>query len=214
MNNLPILLDAQYMGSIGYYARLITHPSIFIEKYEHFVKSSFRNRAYIATPNGVLTLSIPIEGGKNIRMAMHEVKISTAYDWQRLHWQSLIAAYRSSPFFEYYEDALYPFYHKPYQYLFDFNLALTRQIVQLLKVDKILQVTDSYQKNYPAHLMADFRAVYHPSESKSHPDANYTPPVYSQVFEPQTGFLPNVSILDLLFAEGRHSLQILQQAIV
>ena len=75
MNNLPILLDAQYMGSIGYYARLITHPSIFIEKYEHFVKSSFRNRAYIATPNGVLTLSIPIEGGKNIRMAMHEVKI-------------------------------------------------------------------------------------------------------------------------------------------
>lgn len=103
-------------------------------------------------------------------------------------------------FFEYYEDALYPFYHKPYQYLFDFNLALTRQIVQLLKVDKILQVTDSYQKITPPTLWPILGQFTTPLKAKAI-DANYTPPVYSQVFEPQAGFLPNVSILDLLFAE-------------
>ncbi len=135
---------------------------------------------------------------------MKDLKISDEYDWQRLHWRSLESSYRRSPFFEYYEDDFYPFYHdKKFDYLIDLNEALQEEILKLLKLKVTYKFTTEYVKNYPD--AKDFRALISPKILLDS-DKEFTPTPYWQVFEPRHGFIPNLSILDLLFNQGSKAL--------
>lgn len=191
-----ILLPSFYLPPTSFFTQIKQNrDSVWIERYEHFPKQTYRNRCVIATANGALNLSIPIQKGLKEHTKMKDVKISYDADWQRLHWMSLQTAYRSSPYFEYYEEIFAPFYHKKEVFLFDFNQKLLEETLQLLKMPVQFFYTEAYQSMPEA--LQDFRAQIHPKRpplTKSRP--------YYQVFDDKFGFMPNLSIIDLLCSQG------------
>jgi hypothetical protein len=193
------ILSTAYLGPIQYYQKLLIYPEIIIEHHEHFIKQTYRSRCDIYSPNGILTLSIPLEK-RNKRQAVKDVKISYEYNWQTLHWRSLESCYRRSPFFEYFEDDLRPFYEdKKFNFLIDLNEAIQQEIVSLLKQKIKYGFTTEYKSSYEN--ADDFREIISPKESLN-ADPSFRPKPYSQVFETRHGFLPNLSVADLLFNEG------------
>lgn len=194
-----IVLPSFYLAPIAYYRHILqTDGEILLEKHEHFPKQTYRNRATIHSPNGKLNLTIPVQKRKDqLRTQMKDVQISNADDWQRQHWMTLETSYRRSAYFEFYEDDFVEFYTKKFTFLFDFNQELNELILRLLKTKKTLSFTEVYKKNYPEVL--DLRDVIDP---KKELPANKP---YFQVFEPKNGFIPNLSIIDLLFNQGPHS---------
>ena len=211
-NIQSILIETQYWGSIDYFRLMAKHPAIVIEQYEHFVKASFRNRCHIATPNGLLVLSVPIKSGRNIRKITKDVEIFYEMPWQKLHWQSLCSAYRRSPYFEYYEDELQPFYEKKYKFLLDYNMAQLEWLNDTLELEFAHSLNTSYidTDKIDSETIKDGRSVILPSEKKTRNPFKDEPVKYHQVFENKTGFLHNMSILDLLFCEGPNTNSFIQ----
>jgi hypothetical protein len=188
-----------YLPPIHYYSKLVENKShIIIENAEHFEKQSYRNRASIHSPNGRLDLIVPVIKGSKNHTRVKDVKISYDFNWQRIHWLSLQTSYRSSAYFEYYEDDLMPFYEKRWNYLFDYNEELFNITIRLLKLNLVYDYTNVFEIEHPQDL--DFRSTIHPKVSNENDVTNYF-----QVFEERNGFLPNLSIVDLLFNQGPQS---------
>jgi hypothetical protein len=193
------LLPISYLGPLNYYSKLKKYDTCILEQFEHLPKQTYRSRAVIYSPNGALTLSIPLVK-RNHRQCMKEVKISYDYDWLKLHWRTLESSYRRSPFFEYYEDDLQPFYSvKKHDYLLDFNEALQQKILELLKLKTTCTYTAEYLKT-PADV-TDFRDLFSQKDPAGL-DTDFQVMPYLQVFETKYGFIPNLSIVDLLFNCG------------
>jgi len=192
-----------YLPPVEYFVNLQTYkPGILVEREEHFPKQTYRNRAHIYSPDGVLSLVVPVVKGSKQHTKIKDVKISYDFNWQRLHWQSLQACYRRSAYFEYYEDDLAPFYEKNFPFLFDYNEQLLHFILKAIKLKVELDFTDTY---VPEHAgLIDLRSAF---SAKKEPDFNQKP--YIQVFEERHGFKMNLSIADLLFNQGPHSLNYL-----
>ncbi|MDQ7950052.1 MAG: WbqC family protein, partial [Pedobacter sp.] len=151
-----------YLPPVVYFSALKTHGFEFLlEKNEHFPKQTFRNRASIASPNGILALTIPVVKGAKVHTPIKDVKISDTIKWQRLHWLSLETCYRSSAYFEYYEADLVRFYEKKYTFLFDFNLELLNWLFDRLKIENEPNFTDTYS-DYPEAL--DYRNKFSKKE--------------------------------------------------
>ncbi len=188
-----------YLPPVEYFSRIIEHKShILIENAEHFEKQSYRNRASIHSPNGKLDLVVPVIKGSKNHTKIKDVKISYDFNWQRLHLMSLQTSYRSSAYFEYYEDDLMPFYHKKWDFLFDYNIELFNLLLRFLKINISYNFTEDYNKEHSETL--DFRSSIHPKRS------NIVPlKPYFQVFDERNGFIPNLSIVDLLFNQGPQS---------
>lgn len=205
MNNIAVL-SSSYLGPIQYYSKLKNYSECIIEHHEHFPKQTYRSRCDVYSPNGILTLSIPLVK-RNHRQLTKDIKISYEYDWQKLHWRSLESCYRRSPFFEYFEDDFLAFYtDKKFDFLVDLNEELNQEILKLLKLKPKYSFTTEYLKTYPN--ADDFRDIISPKELLSL-DTQFTPNPYMQVFESRHGFLPNLSILDLLFNEGSRAIELL-----
>ena len=133
---MKCLLPISYLGPVAYYSAILQYEEIFIETKEHFVKQSLRNRCKIIGANGSQTLTIPKERKSSDKTLISDISISNQDNWQKSHWQSIVSAYNSSPFFEYYKDELLPFYNIKHNNLFDFNLKLTKTILELMQVEK------------------------------------------------------------------------------
>lgn len=187
-----IVLPSCYAAPVGWYALYQQAEEALIEVHEHFVKQSFRNRCEIYSPNGIQALVVPITH-RGRRQTMKDKRISYNDDWRKNHWKSLEAAYRSSPYFEFYEDDFAPLYEKRFEFLHDFNMSIHEIVCDSLSIDKELTITE----NYTEHL-EDFRNI----SPKTDWDKNITFGTYIQVFESKHGFKPNLSIFDLLFNEG------------
>jgi len=198
---MPVLLEIQYLPPVQYLTKLAGGEPIFIEQWEHYQKGTYRNRCHIAAANGLTRLTIPLIKGKNEQQAIREVRIAYYEPWQRQHWQSIRSAYGNAPFYEFYADALQPFYEKPFPFLFDFNLELLQTLLKLLRMDVNLQLTDAYAETPPAG-WTDLRNAIHPKPHLQKPDPHFTPLPYHQVFEDRYAFLPNLSMLDTLFCMG------------
>lgn len=193
------VLPMFYLPPAEYFAKLISYgPAVLIEKEEHFPKQTFRNRAHISSPDGLLALVVPVMKGSKNHTKVKDVKISYEFNWQRLHWQTLQACYRRSAYFEYYENELAPFYEKKPAFLFDLNEELLNFLMKAVKIKPLYQYTESYQTEYPDR--DDYRAFIHPKK-----ESKYAQKPYFQVFEDRTGFLPNLSVVDLLFSQGPHA---------
>ena len=154
----------------------------------------------IATTNGLQALTVPIEKPAQDKCLMRDVRISDHGNWRHLHWNALCSAYGESPFFEFYVDDLRPFFERKYAFLYDFNMAITECMCSLLDIQPCLKPTDEYAKGVPN----DFRDAIRPKHPL--PDAAFTPQPYYQVYARKHGFLPNLSILDLLFNMGNEAI--------
>jgi hypothetical protein len=200
------VLPMFYLPPVEYFVQLNAYkPDIVIEREEHFPKQTYRNRANIYSPEGILTLTVPVAKGSKTHRKIKDVKISYEFDWQRLHWQSLGACYRKSAYFEYYEDELQPFYDskkKQIPYLFDYNEQLLNLLLKFIKIKTEIKYTDEYHPEYPA--VPDFRSSINP---KKETELEQKP--YFQVFDERKGFLKNLSIVDLLFNQGPQSINYL-----
>jgi len=203
-----ILIELQYFGTISWYLGMLRHRQVFIEHHENFEKSTYRNRCYIASPEGRLRLTIPLLHGRSQRSKYTDVRIDYGYPWQKIHWNSLCSCYRNSPYFEFYEDKLKPFFSSRYDRLFDFNRQLFLLMIELLELNLHVEYTAVYEK-YPNEAL-DFRSKILPNKFQG--ETSPFPVVYHQVFQERTGFIPDLCIADLLFNEGLHARERLMEA--
>jgi len=202
------LLPLTYFAPIDLIARALNTENWMFEVNENYQKQSYRSRQYIYGANGKLLLNIPIKHQKSEarkKQLIKEVKIENDFPWQDLHWKSLEAAYRSSPYFEFYEDDLQPLYEKKYTYLIDFNWACWQILIDFMQLEIVPQKTSSFHLSYPVETN-DLRG-FAQAKRKHKTEALK----YAQVFEEKLGFIPNLSILDLLFSEGPNTGVILEE---
>jgi hypothetical protein len=193
------ILPLFYLPPIEYFNKIVEYKeNLQIERFEHFPKQTYRNRASIQSPNGKLDLIVPVIKGSKVHTQVKDVKISYDFNWQRLHWMSLQTSYRRSAYFEFYEDELAPFYEKKWNFLYDLNEEIFALLLKLLKITAPYSFTEEYKADYQD--LADFRSSMSP---KTHSSFHAKP--YYQVFEDRHGFIPNLSILDLLFSQGPQS---------
>jgi hypothetical protein len=196
------LLSSTYFGPVQWYQKLNRYGLCLLERHDHFVKQTYRNRCLIATTAGTQALTVPTEHGEESKCGMTDIRVSDHGNWRHLHWNALLSAYGESPFFEYYADDLRPFFEQQWEHLFDFNLAITHKLCELLDIRPNLQLTDSYA-DAKALGADDFRDAIRPK--KPIPDPSFVPTPYYQVYQQKHGFQPNLSILDLLFNEGNEA---------
>lgn len=188
-----------YHPPVEYFIRMISHKNdILLEKHEHFPKQTYRNRTTIHSPNGKLDLIVPVVKGANVHTSMKDVRISNEFKWQRQHLMGLQTSYRSSAYFEFYEDDLMPFYEKRWDYLVEYNEAILRFLLQALKLRIDYTFSIEYEPVYDNR--DDFRESIHPKKDSP---VDFKP--YFQVFQERNGFIKNLSILDLLFNQGPQS---------
>lgn len=198
------LLSSAYLAPIQYFTKLVSYQQVYLEYCESYLKQSYRNRTIILTANGPLQLSVPVADGPSAKGPIRDIKLAYDQPWQLMHWRGISAAYNSSPFFEYYADDLAPFFHeKRWKYLFDFNIEIQDAILKAVNLSiKIKQTDDYFPQGKVTETMDDFRYAIHPKPLKQEPDPHFFPAQYTQVFNEKWGFVPNLSILDLLFNEG------------
>ncbi|MBT4479248.1 MAG: hypothetical protein HOL56_05995 [Flavobacteriales bacterium] len=196
---MECLLPISYLGPVAYYSAILQSEEIFIETKEHFIKQSCRNRCTIMGANGTQTLTIPKERKSSDKTLISDISISNQDNWQKSHWQSIVSAYNSSPFFEYYKDELLPFYNTKHSTLFDFNLKLSKTILELMQVEKKLNFTSKFQKECNGLDLRSSKFILKNQEE------------YQQVFCEKYSFIPNLSILDVLFNLGPETTSYLER---
>jgi hypothetical protein len=198
------LLQTTYFGPVQWYQKLARYDRCLIEQYDSFQKQTYRNRCIIMTANGIQALTVPVVHHGEV---VKDIRISDHNQWRRVHWNALQSAYSESPFFEYYADDIRPFYEKRFDFLVDFNEAIRHTVCELIDLHPSVGYTDGYVLADGACQSADitdFRDVIHAKHPQ--PDADFEAKPYWQVFLRKHGFLPNLSILDLLFNMGNESI--------
>lgn len=202
-----VYLSTAYLGPVQQYCKMYQFSDVYIETQENYLKQTYRNRCTIAGANGPLSLSVPIVKPDTPKCLTRDIRISDHGNWRHLHWHAILSAYNMSPFFEYYEEDFAPLYEKKYDFLLDFNEALRQIICRLLDIQPRIQYTETYR---PA-VANDFRESIRPRQPL--PDPSFSPRPYYQVFKEKYGFLPNLSIVDLLFNMGPEGIVVLRDSI-
>jgi len=198
------IITSAYLGSVGYYSFLANFDKILIEQYDSYHKQTYRNRCRILAANGPLDLIIPVVKESGHKTLMKDVKIDYATRWQNIHWRSLYSSYNSSPFFEFYSEYFNPFYQEKWEFLFDYNLELMELIMNLLQLPQKYILTEQFIKEYDTYIdlrneISKKKIAYNEEgiQLKFHR--------YTQTFADKFEFIPDLSIVDLLFNCGPDS---------
>ena len=193
------LLSTAYFGPVQWFQKVNRYDLAIVDERESFLKQTYRNRCIIATANGPQALTVPVERGATGDIS--SLRISDHGNWRHIHWNALCSAYGESPFFDYYEDDVRPFFEERWEYLCDYNMAIARKMCELLQVKEPVRTADVGPVD--ASNVADFRSLIRPKHAE--PDAEFEARPYWQVFGQKNGFLPNLSVLDLLFNMGNEA---------
>jgi hypothetical protein len=200
---MNVLLSTAYWPNLEYFFYLLNSRSVSIELHENFTRQTYRNRCRILSANGPLDLIIPVRK-TGTRMAIDETFISYDTDWQRNHWHAIISAYRNSPYFEFFGEAIRPFYSRRFESLTEFNSLQLKTIFRILKIENEISFTKSFEKSPVG--VTDLRETIHP---KNNTVTSIAEPIlqkpYYQTFQEKFPFIANLSILDLLFNTGLQS---------
>jgi len=197
-----MIFQPTYFSPIYQFQKLVQADEAIFEVFDNYQKQSYRNRLRMYSANGILTLSIPVKHNNGKRQLTKDAKVENSIKWQKNHFNSIKTAYQSSPYFEFYEDDLAPLYEKPQKFLLDFILKTQELTIEMLQIDlKIEQTTAylDYTKDVDARYLADAKL------EKTFPQIQY-----KQVFEIKHGFIPHLSIIDLLFNEGPNAYSLLK----
>lgn len=190
-----------YFSPISQYSEIIKADEVIFEVEDNFQKQSYRNRCYIYNSSGKQLLTIPVKHQiKDGRKKSKDTLIEHNFPWQDQHFKSLQIAYRTSPFFDFLEEDIAPIFHKKYKYLKDLNIDTYLFITDTLQLNSDFSLTKEYQPN----TNNDFRNL---ADRKHIPKK--TTENYIQMFDDKHGFIPNLSILDLLFMEGPNAMSFL-----
>ncbi len=202
---MKLLLHPTYFPNIATMASLVKNEIIW-EIEDNYQKQTYRNRCYICNDQGKHILSIPIKhvGGDQGRQKYKDVRLENEYQWQRQHWRTLQTAYRTSPFFEYYEDEMTPLFEKKYDFLMDFNFKTIEVVHDCLQIGMPTERTQNFQVHLPRNILDARFLVSSKNEQEFEQEA------YVQVFGDRHEFIKNTSILDLLFNEGTNVLSYLK----
>lgn len=198
------LLHPTYFPSISHFTAMIQAEKIVFEVEDNFQKQTNRNRTYIYSPNGIQLLNIPIKHSKQSHQKTKDIQIEPEFDWQKQHFKSLEAAYRSSPFFEYFEDDIQPLFAKKHKFLMDLNFEVLDILTKCLRLKLDFSTTTEYFLEVDTNTTKDYRFLANGKKDNS----VFEP--YPQVFDDKHGFINNLSILDLLFNEGKFTIDYLK----
>ncbi|RNC63458.1 WbqC family protein [Proteiniphilum sp. X52] len=196
---MKVLLSSFYLAPVEYYAALFHAENVIIEIQDNYRKQSYRNRCIIGGANGPLSLSIPVEKLEKGKNRMKDIRIAEHGQWRHLHWNAIVSAYNSTPFFQYFEEDFRPFYENKFRFLHDFNEELRRLIGGFIGIETPYSYTLEYVKEPPPDML-DLRETIDPKKGSSSER-----PQYHQVFAQRQGFTPNLSIIDLLFNLGNEA---------
>ena len=206
---MDVILSTAFLGPVSYYCKLMACSNVFMEQHEHYIKQTYRNRCVVAAPDGPQVLTVPIVRQDPSHAEIRDIQISNHGNWRHLHCQALLTAYDNSPYFEYYVDDIFPIYNKEWKFLLDFNEALRIKICELLDIEPCVHLTEHY---FQTEKIVDYRQIISPKSTES--DKLFKPVRYHQVFEDKQGFLPDLSIVDLLFNMGPESVFVLRDSMV
>lgn len=195
-----VLLNTEYFGPVSSYVAKYEADHIFIEHCENYQKKSTRNRTLLLSPNGVITLSIPLTAGKNNKCPISEVEISYDQDWIEEHCQALLSCYGKSPYYEYYIDDITNILWQKNSSLLVLNNLLTNYCKKSLGIDTGLIPTENYKKQITEEGL-DLRGLSFEKRKPMMPPAKQ----YRQVWDDRFDFVPGLSVLDLLFNHGPES---------
>lgn len=203
-----VLLPAAYFGPVYYFRTLVNSGTAYIEQHEHYLKQTYRNRCVILAANGPLPLVVPVEHGRRPMQKITDIRIAYHMPWQRNHWRSITSAYMNSPYFDHYAEDFIHFFEKRYTFLFDLDIEITRTILGILKPETEFRLNKVYGK--ADDMTLNMTQLISPKTETSSFDCKYSPVAYTQVFEDKFSFVPDLSILDLIFCKGPEAIQILK----
>jgi hypothetical protein len=190
-----ILLSTAYLPPIEYFSYIIKTDEVFIEREENYIKQSYRNRCYILSAGGVQLLTVPVYKGSFHKTPVKEIRIDYSKKWQKGHLRALNASYKSSPFFIYYYENIEKIILADYEFLLDLNMALQKAILNIMKINVRIAYTADFMP--VSNNQNDLRYTINPKK-----ESGYIPMEYLQVFNTDKGFIPGLSIIDLLFNMG------------
>jgi len=200
---MNIILHPSFFPSVSSFVAMAKADRVTFEMEDNFQKQTNRSRMYIYSPNGMQLLTIPVKHTEKAHQRTKDVKLETAFDWQKQHFKSLEAAYRTSPFFEYFEDDIRPIFEKKHTFLMDLNMETLSIVSKCLRLEFDCDETTEYFQEVTDKV--DFRKLINGKKDTSAFEK------YTQVFGDKHGYLNNLSILDLLFNEGRYALDYLRK---
>ena len=199
-----ILVHPTYFPSIAQCVAMVQAKKVWFEVCDNYQKQTYRNRMTIYGAQGKMPLTVPVIYSQKNRQLYKDIRISNAENWQDLHWKSIQSAYSSSPFFEFYEHDLLPLFQDEATHLMDFNFKCLDAVMACLQHDLVFETTTSFELQ--PQLKTDYRHLVDHRKESDHPLKTYV-----QVFDDKHGFIPNLSILDLIFNEGPNALLYLER---
>ncbi|MFN2378629.1 MAG: WbqC family protein [Bacteroidales bacterium] len=201
-----LILSTAYFPPVSYLKAMAGADRVYIEYHENYLKQTYRNRCQIPASNGILSLTVPVKEGSFHKTAVRDLQIDYSGEWVRTHLRALKAAYNSSAFYEFYIDEISTILNSGNRYLLDMNMELLLKMCEMTGVEAEITHTDQFVHSYTD--MVDFRETITPGNRKKNSARDETP--YFQVFSDKLGFIPDMSILDLLFNMGPESWSLLR----
>ena len=199
---MKLIIENQYLSPVYFYSILNKVSHVIFEQYDNYQKMSFRNRCVVAGPSGAISLSIPLQGGRDQKIISRDVKIANRYNWQDQHWRTILSCYSRAPWFEYFAPRLEKYYRTQYESLTEWNLDLFKLMLSMLELHVEIGTTENWEDGYDQYEYIDLRNQILPRNYK-----NFLCQEYQQFFTEKTGFMSNLSILDILFCKGKNAIK-------
>lgn len=195
-----MLLNTAYFPPVTYMTCVVRGGRFFIEQWESYGKQSYRNRCSILSANGVQCLVVPVKHDRKVKLLTKDVRIDYSTPWQKLHYRSIESAYRNAPFYDYYIEEFLPFFRREEMFLLDLNNRILEAFLRIFNVSKTLTLTSDYEA-HPAGV-CDMRDAFHPKPSRRVGSFRVETKPYTQTFADRFPFIPDLSVMDLLFNMG------------